>query len=785
TVWRTSQIANLKERIRWLEGVVRERCPDVDLGQGPAGHLNMHVDGDEPLVSGSVIEASSERPDDDDTLAVTEHNAQSARGQSSLASPDGQRVPSPPPPPPPPQQQQQPIVRSPDPRLADPAAGSTLSHEIGLVSLGSSQDPKYIGPSSGYFLARIMLTGNRNRDDRTASAWSSRPPQPVSSIPAALVEAMHGPMPLPTREQATLLAESYFDVVNCQFPILHQPTFMALLRQVYEGGGGGGGGVDVDVDVDMGADPDMDPDPDMDADPDRGRAAGVFQVFMVLALGSTVLSRRTRVRLPAESYCLSAMRHLDRVSVDGSIPGLQCLLLLTVFTMHSPNVRLNVWYLNYQCIAAVLDLGLQRDISADAAGISLLEQEMRTRIFWVVFSLDRTIATMMGRPIGLRDEACDLRLPQDIDDVSLQSSFSQQQQQQHKKQQQTSDGASESPGRMAFSIHLFRLAKLNSEFKYVANSVVRDTPRYAYPAVIDIDEWQQGMLRQLDEWQSGIPGGGSSSSSSSSSSDYYYIRTVCRIRCHGLRMLVLRPSPAIPNPSPAALRMCYAAAREVLSLLDQLYRRDLLVHTWNTCHSAVLGLITMLYCIKMVPDIAGRETVSPDALQSDFGAGLGVLAAAGEHWSGAKRCRDILDDMVRATVRWIRDLANQPSGAEVEVEVEVQVQVPGQRRSSRLVEESAGVRMMSSPYGDTAGLNGASEARIGFSDSERMSHPAAMAPVAAAAVGPSSYLPQDPFEAFLASASFGEQLPMGDAANLDGIMRGLFDDFIPTYPDFG
>ncbi|TQN69536.1 Positive regulator of purine utilization [Colletotrichum shisoi] len=667
-----AQIANLKERIRWLEGIVRERCPDVDLGQGPAGDLSMDVDGDEPFVPDSVIEASSERPDD--TLTVTEQNAQITRGRS-LTSPDGQQVP-------------QPIIRS-DPRLTDPAASSTLSHEIGLVSLGSSQDPKYIGPSSGYFLARIMLTWNP-QDDQTA--WSSRPPEPVFSIPAALAEAMHGPMPLPTREQAKLLAENYFDVVNCQFPILHQPTFTALLQRVYDGG----------------------------VDADRG-PAGAFQVFMVLALGSTVLSRRTRVRLPAESYCLSAMQYLDRVSVDSSIPGLQCLLLLTIFTMHSPNVRLNVWYLNYQCIAAVLDLGLQRDITTDS-GISLLEQEMRTRIFWVVFSLDRMIATMMGRPIGLRDEACDLRLPQNIDDVSLQSqSFSQQ-------QPPPPDAAN--PGRMAFSIHLFRLAKLNSEFKYVANSIVRDTPRYAYPAVIDIDEWQQGMLQQLDEWQSGIP-------EASPGSDY--IRTVCRIRCHGLRMLVLRPSPAIPNPLPGALRKCYAAAREVLSLSDQLYKQNLLVHTWNTCHSAVLGLITMLYCIKMVPDIV-RQT-SLDVLLSDFSAGLGVLAATGEHWSGAKRCRDILDDMVRATVRWIRDLANQPPGG--------------------------------------------AEARHG--SFEGMSHPVAMASVAAAAAaagGASSYLPQDPFEAFLASTSFGEQLPVGDAANLDGIMRGLFDDFIPTYPNF-
>ncbi|KAK1980165.1 fungal-specific transcription factor domain-containing protein [Colletotrichum cereale] len=670
-----AQIANLKERIRWLEDIVRERCSDVDLSGGPPGDFDVDADDNETLAPNSIIEVSSEHPE---TNAV-QYNTRDVRRQSLASS---------------------------EPRMADITASRTLSHEIGMVSLGTSQDPKYIGPSSGYFLARLMLTSNR-QDDHTH--WPTRPQAPTFSIPTALVEAMHGPMPLPNKEHARQLAENYFDAINCQFPILHQPTFMSLLDQTYDSG----------------------------IDTDRG-TTGAFQVFMVLALGSTVLSRRLRARLPGESYCLSAMQYFDRVSVDSSIPGLQCLLLLTIFTMHSPNMRLNIWYLNYQCIAAVLDLGLKRDINTNS-GISLLEQEMRTRIFWVVFSLDRMIATMMGRPIGLRDEACDLRLPQDIDDASLQS-FG-----------QLPNDANQ--GRMAFSIHLFRLAKLNSEVKYVANSVVRETPRYAYPAVIDINEWQHGMLLQLDEWYDGIP----------EVPGCEYIRTICQVRCQGLRMLVLRPSPAIPNPSPESLQRCYVAARETLLLFDQLYKQNLLIHTWSTCHSTVLGTITMLYCIKMTPEIT-RQT-SLDVLMSDFSAGLGVLAATGEHWSGAKRCRDILDDMVRATIRWIKDVTNHSSA--------IGSHTPG--RSSRIEPTHVQTR---TPYDDTTGPNGTPVARLGLSES--LSHPVTMNSTTAGVS--STFLPQDPFELFLSSTSFGEQLQLGDSPNLDSIMRGLFDDFIPTYP---
>lgn len=180
-----------------------------------------------------------------------------------------------------------------------------------------------------------------------------------------------------TRDQAINLSATYFDVVHTQYPILHRPTFLRFLDHIYES---------------------ESPDP-----------TAAFQVYMVLAISATALSQRLKISLPAEGYCAFAMEYFDCMCIENSIKGLQSLLLLLIFTLHCPSMKLNAWYLNYQCIAALIDLGLQREINT-SSGISLLEQEMRTRIFWVVFSLDRSIATMMGRPIGLRDEACELRV---------------------------------------------------------------------------------------------------------------------------------------------------------------------------------------------------------------------------------------------------------------------------------------------------------------------------------------------------------------------------------------
>lgn len=139
--------------------------------------------------------------------------------------------------------------------------------------------------------------------------------------------------------------------------------------------------------------------------------ADAFHVYMLLAIAASDLSRRFRIPLPAEGYYTAATQYFERACADGSLEGLQSLLLLMVYGLHNPSCDINVWSLNYQCLGSLIDLGLQRDVRASSTfSISFLEQEMRTRIFWVVYSFDRTLGTMMGRPIGVRDEACELRV---------------------------------------------------------------------------------------------------------------------------------------------------------------------------------------------------------------------------------------------------------------------------------------------------------------------------------------------------------------------------------------
>jgi hypothetical protein len=252
---------------------------------------------------------------------------------------------------------------------------SNLRHEIGLVSLSAGTDPKYIGPSSGYSFARLLLACAARQSQPIPS--SNRRAEMNDRFAFLLPNKDSTSEPQPTDMDYTLkLSSTYFETIHPQYPFLHQPSHEKLIQKVYG---------------------ETDPSP-VDA----------FQVNMVLAISATILSRRLKISLPGAGYCVSAMRHFDKIYLENSLRGLQCLLLLLVYTFHSSSLGLNVWYLNYQCISALLDLGLQRDVRS-GRGISVLEQELRTRMFWVIYTIDRQVATIMGRPIGLRDEACELR----------------------------------------------------------------------------------------------------------------------------------------------------------------------------------------------------------------------------------------------------------------------------------------------------------------------------------------------------------------------------------------
>ena len=193
---------------------------------------------------------------------------------------------------------------------------------------------------------------------------------------------------------------------------------------------------------------------------------------------------------------------------------------------------------------------------------------------------------------------------------------------------------------MAYAIHFFKLARINSEMKYVLHSVNRVTPSYAYPVIPDILQWQDAMRTQLDEWYASIP--------LSSTAHSNYGELLCKTQYHTMKMLLFLPTPRIPQPHPESLRSCYESSINAIKLFRDLYARDMLVYNWNTCHAVILHAFCLIYCASTVTQL-GAET-SAETLLTSIRAASDILSATGEYWAGAKRSRDLLNKLASRTL---------------------------------------------------------------------------------------------------------------------------------------
>jgi hypothetical protein len=117
---------------------------------------------------------------------------------------------------------------------ADETHRENLAHEIGLVSVTAGQDPRYVGPSSGYSFAKLVLA-------------SARPPRKQEYLPdscnlqaTSLLDKETFRVPPATMpsdiEHCIQLSAAYWENVHFQYPFLHKLTHMKLIDHVIKSG---------------------------------------------------------------------------------------------------------------------------------------------------------------------------------------------------------------------------------------------------------------------------------------------------------------------------------------------------------------------------------------------------------------------------------------------------------------------------------------------------------------------------------------------------------------------
>ncbi|KAI1636642.1 fungal-specific transcription factor domain-containing protein [Biscogniauxia mediterranea] len=140
------------------------------------------------------------------------------------------------------------------------------------------------------------------------------------------------------------------------------------------------------------------------------RDADSTLLYLIMAIGCTTLQRAGQI--PGDTVSKFEVGYSDIIQeclCRESIESVQILVLLALYSLFDP-AGASAWSIVGIVSRQAMLLGLTRRAS-DEKSLSPTDVELRHRLFWSIFVLDRMMATSLGLPVALTDENTDVPLP--------------------------------------------------------------------------------------------------------------------------------------------------------------------------------------------------------------------------------------------------------------------------------------------------------------------------------------------------------------------------------------
>ncbi|KAL2131787.1 hypothetical protein VTI74DRAFT_4615 [Chaetomium olivicolor] len=191
---------------------------------------------------------------------------------------------------------------------------------------------------------------------------------------------------LPPKQTAETLLRAFYSTSHSMTPILHWTSFTQTIDGLYR----------------------------------PGTSLRVSQGFMsvffgVLTVGRLFSAENEHTRGYSATQLLETTRTLiDPWSNDFELDNARALVLVTI-ALNELNLKSAAWAWLGSAVRVAQDLGLYTEPGTS----SFIEAEMRKRVWWTIYILDRSLAVELGRPMQIDDSDCDVSLPTAVDDHHL------------------------------------------------------------------------------------------------------------------------------------------------------------------------------------------------------------------------------------------------------------------------------------------------------------------------------------------------------------------------------
>ncbi|KAF2750165.1 hypothetical protein M011DRAFT_397108, partial [Sporormia fimetaria CBS 119925] len=242
-------------------------------------------------------------------------------------------------------------------RLKEDNDIAELVSDFGLLALNATSRDFY-GFTSAMSYARLILSA------------SSKNPLPPAAV-----------KPLPPKFAATPIIQHYLTNIYTLLPFFDEAAFYRSLDAVYH------------------------------LDSTIASAQDHWNVRMVLAVSSLAQSehRADSMYQDAVGHVSAALQYKEVVLRPGRISGIQALLFLVQYAMMDPH-HFDSWTLIGAASRLLVDLGIHQDPSRSTP-ISKAKLEVRRRVYWCVYALDRSTSLVQARAFSFSDESAHVGRP--------------------------------------------------------------------------------------------------------------------------------------------------------------------------------------------------------------------------------------------------------------------------------------------------------------------------------------------------------------------------------------
>ncbi|KAJ5719884.1 hypothetical protein N7493_006762 [Penicillium malachiteum] len=129
-----------------------------------------------------------------------------------------------------------------------------------------------------------------------------------------------------------------------------------------------------------------------------------FVAYITLAISSASLYWKAGPQARAGSLSLfsSAIRRLQEIVEIGGLERLQAVLLLAHYAHLNPEF-VDIWTCVTTATKIVVDLGLHATVDGE-------DNDLRQRLFWVAYNMDRSLSVTLKLPISFPEESISIKV---------------------------------------------------------------------------------------------------------------------------------------------------------------------------------------------------------------------------------------------------------------------------------------------------------------------------------------------------------------------------------------